>query len=69
SVRPEPGSNSPTKTLSNSHPDNKQMLPKESETEQTKQACPARGINNWHWLYKHPVEFSKNNHTPTKPPH
>jgi hypothetical protein len=19
----------------------------------------------WHWLYKHPVEFSKNNHTPS----
>ncbi|MEV7629460.1 hypothetical protein, partial [Actinoplanes sp. NPDC089786] len=19
---------------------------------------------NWHWLIKHPVEFSKNNHTP-----
>jgi hypothetical protein len=24
---------------------------------------------NWHWLIKHPVEFSKNNHTPkTRPP-
>ncbi|MFJ8690315.1 hypothetical protein, partial [Micromonospora wenchangensis] len=37
-------------------------------TKQTKKACPARGKNNWHWLYKHPVEFSKNNHTPTRPP-
>ncbi|WP_232324031.1 hypothetical protein, partial [Catenuloplanes japonicus] len=30
-----------------------------------KTAKPGRGINhNWHWLFKHPVEFSKNNHTP-----
>ncbi|HEY0698027.1 MAG TPA: hypothetical protein VGD43_09480, partial [Micromonospora sp.] len=27
-------------------------------------AKPARGQTNWHWLIKHPVEFSKNNHTP-----
>ncbi|MGW0216714.1 hypothetical protein ACWDXH_20225, partial [Micromonospora chokoriensis] len=24
--------------------------------------------HHWHWLYKHPVEFSKNNHTPTRSP-
>jgi hypothetical protein len=23
----------------------------------------------WHWLIKHPVEFSKNNHTPSNNPH
>ncbi|MEU1841886.1 hypothetical protein, partial [Micromonospora chersina] len=23
----------------------------------------------WHWLIKHPVEFSKNNHTPSGTPH
>jgi hypothetical protein len=23
----------------------------------------------WHWHYKHPVEFSKNNHTPENHPH
>jgi hypothetical protein len=42
-------------------------LPKESKpTRPTKKADPASpGINhNWHWLIKHPVEFSKNNHTP-----
>ncbi|MDZ5445811.1 hypothetical protein U2F26_24285, partial [Micromonospora sp. 4G57] len=22
----------------------------------------------WHWLIKHPVEFSKNNHTPSRSP-
>ncbi|HEX5198543.1 MAG TPA: amidohydrolase [Actinoplanes sp.] len=26
----------------------------------------AGGKSNWHWLYKHPVEFSKNNHTRSK---
>ncbi|MFI7599058.1 hypothetical protein, partial [Actinoplanes sp. NPDC049681] len=25
---------------------------------------PGQGKSNWHWLIKHPVEFSKNNHTP-----
>ncbi|MCY1144383.1 hypothetical protein OWR29_40850, partial [Actinoplanes sp. Pm04-4] len=24
---------------------------------------PAGVLLNWHWLIKHPVEFSKNNHT------
>jgi hypothetical protein len=37
-------------------------LPKESKPDQTGQ-----GKNYiWHWLYKHPVEFSKNNHTRSK---
>src|SRR5690348_11949957 len=36
SVRPEPGSNSPTKTLLNNHPSNKK-LPKESKPDQTGQ--------------------------------
>ncbi|WP_205809458.1 hypothetical protein, partial [Micromonospora sp. HNM0581] len=36
------------KNLEN-NPDNKIMLPKQK---------------TWHWLIKHPVEFSKNNHTP-----
>ena len=34
------------------------MLPKESK--------PKKGFggkSSWHWLYKHPVEFSKNNRT------
>jgi hypothetical protein len=33
-------------------------LPKESSRPK-----PTGGKTNWHWLYKHPVEFSKNNHT------
>jgi hypothetical protein len=35
-------------------------LPKESKP--TPKGEP-RDKSNWHWLYKHPVEFSKNNHT------
>jgi hypothetical protein len=46
SVRPEPGSNSPTKTLT---------------TKNNKQTQK-------HWHTKHPVEFSKNNHTPQTTP-
>src|ERR1044072_1665646 len=58
SVRPDPGSNSPTKTF--------------VEKLSRQQTNVAKGIQdpkrvqgkyNWHWLYKHPVEFSKNNHT------
>jgi hypothetical protein len=46
-------------------------LPKESPP-QPKKGC-SRGYQNnaitWHWLIKkHPVEFSKNNHTPTPQP-
>ncbi len=33
-----------------------------------KKTGPAE-INTWHWLIKHPVEFSKNNHTPRPEPH
>ena len=61
SVRPEPGSNSPTKSLEK-RPGNKQMLPKESPTHPIKDR--PRYCHNWHWLIKHPVEFSKNNRTP-----
>ena len=32
------------------------LIPKESSDEVM--------TNNWHWLNKHPVEFSKNKHTP-----
>ena len=39
------------------------MLPKESNPLITKNK-QARVKINWHWLIKHPVEFSKNNHTP-----
>src|SRR3954469_7363479 len=42
------------------HPSNKK-LPKESKPKK-----PAREKTNWHWLYKHPVEFSKNNRTRSK---
>jgi hypothetical protein len=41
-------------------PGNKK-LPKESKPNLIGQA-----ITNWHWLIKHPVEFSKNNHTPNR---
>ena len=69
SVRPEPGSNSPTK-------------PKVGEQITRQQTCchqrnprhdtipkdgPCHGvIINWHWLNKHPVEFSNNQHTPLR---
>src|SRR4051795_10753763 len=50
SVRPEPGSNSPTKTMEN-HPSNKQSCcqnPSHPQKETTKKQ------NNWHWLIKAP---------------
>src|SRR5207302_346010 len=58
SVRPEPGSNSPTKTYVEKRPGNKiNSLPNK----------PRRGFKNntaiWHWLLQHPVEISKNKHT------
>jgi hypothetical protein len=71
SVRPEPGSNSPTKTCRKIHPSKK-------HTPQNK--CMSNCQRNPHhhkkWRHeikqklalayqKHPVEFSKNNHTPT----
>jgi hypothetical protein len=40
------------------------MLPKESKPDQTGQGKKS----TWHWLYKHPVEFSKNNRTRSNPP-
>jgi hypothetical protein len=47
-------------------PDNKQMLPKESPTHRLNDKPGYR--HNWHWLIKHPVEFSKNNRTPPTEP-
>src|SRR4051812_2942250 len=32
----------------------------------TNNLLPKKNIN-WHWLIKHPVEFSKNKHTPKQP--
>ncbi|MEU4161515.1 hypothetical protein, partial [Actinoplanes sp. NPDC026670] len=61
SVRPEPGSNSPTKSVEKLIPATK-MLPKESPTYRLNDK-PGY-CHNWHWLIKHPVEFSKNNRTP-----
>jgi hypothetical protein len=41
------------------------MLPKESKpTSDTKPDTSPGYKSIWHWLYKHPVEFSKNKHTP-----
>jgi hypothetical protein len=43
------------------------MLPKESpKTYNPQWSRNLEGHTNWHWLIKHPVEFSKNNHTPSK---
>ena len=47
SVRPEPGSNSPTK-------------PMENKTPTIKENCREQKCIFWHWLIKHPVEFSRN---------
>src|SRR4030095_4253499 len=60
SVRPEPGSNSPTKTCGSQKPRQQtSMLPKNQPDKNL-----TRQKHSWHWLIKHPVEFSKNNHTP-----
>jgi hypothetical protein len=41
------------------------LLPKENpQNHATTKAAHPEGQTNWHWLIKHPVEFSKNNHTP-----
>jgi hypothetical protein len=62
SVRPEPGSNSPTKTSRKETPANSTPEhPKASQS--TRQENPKRG-QKLALAYKHPVEFSKNNHTP-----
>jgi hypothetical protein len=64
SVRPEPGSNSPTKSVENC-PDNKKLVAKGKPPRISRQKpTTLKAITNWHWLIKHPVEFSKNNHTP-----
>src|SRR5690348_16479026 len=57
SVRPEPGSNSPTKTCEEKprHQKCRKQHPKTRGTD--------RNQNNRHWHHKHPVEFSKNNPT------
>src|SRR5688500_20107874 len=60
SVRPEPGSNSPTTTCRKIHPGNKQSVAKGIHTP-PKQG-PGKHLNR-HWLIKHPAEFSKHNHT------
>jgi hypothetical protein len=50
SVRPEPGSNSPTKI--------------EKRPQQFKEIARETKHILWHWLIKHPVEFSRNKHPP-----
>ena len=42
-------------------------LPKESQPVRQNLTSPGYK-SNWHWLIKHPVEFSKNNHTPSENP-
>src|SRR4029450_9544128 len=64
SVRPEPGSNSPTKTLEKFAPATK-MSPKEPQPEKIWHGNKIPK-SLWHWHHKHPVEFSKDNHTPTR---
>ncbi len=63
SVRPEPGSNSPTKTVEK-NPGNNKIVTKGIQPTPKKASAGVQKIL-WHWHYKHPVEFSKNNHTPT----
>jgi hypothetical protein len=51
--------------LSKNCPDNKSVAKGIPTNSTPEEELPVRGINhNWHWLFKHPVEFSKNNHTP-----
>ena len=59
SVRPEPGSNSPTKTLEEQTLTS-QKMPKPPHNVAVTQT-------NLALAYKHPVEFSKNKHTPHTP--
>jgi hypothetical protein len=56
SVRPEPGSNSPTKTM-------KSDPSRIKETAENKKTILGTG------LIKHPVEFSRNKHPPRSRPH
>jgi hypothetical protein len=47
------------------HPDNKHTVAKRKPPKaHNHKSCTPEGQTNWHWLIKHPVEFSKNNHTP-----
>src|SRR4051794_7902901 len=62
SVRPEPGSNSPTKTKFVKKQSRQTKNIRQNTSNPTKKQSQTN--NNWHWLTKHPVEFSKNNHTP-----
>jgi hypothetical protein len=41
-----------------------QQKPVETASQQQTIMLPKQKHLNWHWLIKHPVEFSKNNHTP-----
>ena len=68
SVRPEPGSNSPTKTCQKTNPGKQTTFAKGISPRQPK-AAPTRTKSNWHWLLQHPVEFSNNKHTPATTPH
>src|SRR5215216_4611309 len=62
SVRPEPGSNSPKK---NPNPSKHQPQKRASAYQRNQHQKRCRQ-NNWHWhKQKHPVEFSKNKHTPS----
>jgi hypothetical protein len=45
-------------------PDNKQSAAKGNPQTHNQKGCTPEGKTNWHWHIKHPVEFSKNNHTP-----
>ncbi len=67
SVRPEPGSNSPTKTCQK-NPGNKQCCQKEPHPGTSTRTPRNEDQNNWHWLLQHPVEFSNNKHTPPADP-
>ncbi|MEU5566553.1 hypothetical protein, partial [Micromonospora musae] len=42
------------------------VLPKESQPEDPEESTSTGYKSIWHWLIKHPVEFSKNNHTPIR---
>src|SRR2546430_14198466 len=46
------------------------VLPKESPQTQSKNhvRTGTKKHIHWHWLLQHPVEFSKNKHTPDPPP-
>ena len=70
SVRPEPGSNSPTKKPSDKILATKNVTKKPQQHPQQNPGMPTGHKNKklWHWHHKHPVKFSKNNHTPHPTP-